>query len=115
LGLEVLVLLWHYAASRSEATRSRWQWTWAGDDSVFKEYSEQLGLVSTWWSGQEHRVLTGIDEVLLVGLAAAAKRKPTVRVRWLNGIVRNQLSREEAFSGKRLMRNNVLSDSDIRR
>ena len=59
LGLEVLVPLWRYAASKSEATRSRWQWTWVGDDSVFKKYGEQLGLVGTWWSGQEHRVLSG--------------------------------------------------------
>ena len=53
--------LWRYAASKSAATRSRWQWTWVGDDSVFKKYGEQLGLVGTWWSGQEHRVLSGID------------------------------------------------------
>jgi hypothetical protein len=66
LGLEVLVPLWRHAASKSEATRSRWQWTWVGDDSVFKKYGEQLGLVGTWWSGQEHRVLSGIDGVLLV-------------------------------------------------
>src|SRR5256885_11903341 len=66
LGLEVLEPLWHYTASKSEATRSRWQWTWVGDDSVFKKYGEQLGLVGTWWSGQEHRVLSGIDGVLLV-------------------------------------------------
>ena len=66
LGLEVLVPLWHYAASKSAATRSRWQWTWVGDDSVFKKYGEQLDLVGTWWSGQEHRVLSGIDGVLLV-------------------------------------------------
>jgi hypothetical protein len=68
LGLEVLVPLWHHAASKSEATRSRWQWTWVGDDSVFKKYGEQLGLVGTWWSGQAHRVLSGIDGVLLVGM-----------------------------------------------
>src|SRR5262245_33967619 len=66
LGLEVLVPLWRYAASASAATRSRWQWTWVGDDSVFKKYGDQLGLVGTWWSGQEHRVLSGIDGVLLV-------------------------------------------------
>ena len=66
LGLEVLVPLWRHAASKSEATRSRWQWTWVGDDSVFKKYGDQLGLVGTWWSGQEHRVLSGIDGVLLV-------------------------------------------------
>jgi hypothetical protein len=66
LGLKVLVPLWRYAARKSAATRSRWQWTWVGDDSVFKKYGEQLGLVGTWWSGQEHRVLSGIDGVLLV-------------------------------------------------
>jgi hypothetical protein len=66
LGLEVLVPLWRYAASKSAATRSRWQWTWLGDDSVFKKYGEQLGLVGTWWSGQEKRVLSGIDGILLV-------------------------------------------------
>ena len=66
LGVEVLVPRWRSTANASAATRSRWQWTWVGDDSVFKKYSEQLGLVGTWWSGQEHRVLSGIDGVLLV-------------------------------------------------
>ena len=66
LGLEVLIPLWRHAASASAATRSRWQWTWVADDSVFKKYGAQLGLVGTWWSGQEHRVLSGIDGVLLV-------------------------------------------------
>jgi len=73
LGLEVLVPLWRHAASASEATRSRWQWTWVGDDSVFKKYGEQLGLVGTWWSGQEHRVLSGIDGVLLVVVIGEGK------------------------------------------
>src|SRR5215813_11487683 len=66
LGLEVLVPLWRYATTASAATRSRWQWTRVVDDSVFKKYGDQLGLVGTWWSGQEHRVLSGIDGVLLV-------------------------------------------------
>jgi hypothetical protein len=65
LGLEVLVPLWRYTASKSEATRSRWQWTWVGDDLVFKKYGEPLSLVGTWWSGQEHRVLSGIGGVNL--------------------------------------------------
>ncbi len=73
LGVEVLVPLWHHAASKSEATRSRWQWTWVGDDSVFKKYGEQLGLVGTWWSGQEHRVLSGIDGVLLIVVLGEGK------------------------------------------
>jgi hypothetical protein len=73
LGLEVLVPLWRYAANASAATRSRWQWTWVGDDSVFKKYGTQLGLVGTWWSGQEHRVLSGIDGVLLVVVIGEGK------------------------------------------
>jgi DDE superfamily endonuclease len=73
LGVDVLVPLWHHAASKSEATRSRWQWTWVGDDSVFKKYGEQLGLVGTWWSGQEHRVLSGIDGVLLIVVIGEGK------------------------------------------
>src|SRR5712671_4872371 len=73
LGQEVLEPLWRHAASKSEATRSRWQWTWVTDDSVFKKYGDQLGLVSTWWSGQEHRVLSGIDGVLLVVVLGVGK------------------------------------------
>jgi len=52
LGLEVLVPLWRHAASKSEATRSRWQWTWVSDDSVFKKYGEQLGPDSPGFSGK---------------------------------------------------------------
>src|SRR5262245_31152710 len=73
LGLEVLIPLWRHAAHARAATRSRWQWTWVGDDSVFKKYGEQLGLVGTWWSGQEHRVLSGIDGVLLVVVVGEGK------------------------------------------
>ena len=73
LGLEVLLPLWRHAASASAATRSRWQWTWVGDDSVFKKYGKQLGLVGTWWSGQEHRVLSGIDGMLLVVVVGDGK------------------------------------------
>ena len=73
LGLEVLVPLWRSAARASEATRSRWQWTWVADDSVFKKYGDQLSLVGTWWSGQEHRVLAGIDGVLVVVVIGEGK------------------------------------------
>src|SRR5262245_9870656 len=73
LGLKVLAPLWRHTAGKSEATRSRWQWTWVADDSVFKKYGEQLGLVGTWWSGQEHRVLSGIDGVLLVVVIGEGK------------------------------------------
>jgi hypothetical protein len=73
LGLEVLVPLWRHIVTKSDATRSRWQWTWVADDSVFKKYGDQLGLVGTWWSGQEHRVLSGIDGVLLVVVIGEGK------------------------------------------
>jgi hypothetical protein len=66
LGLEVLIPLWRHVAGKSEATQSRWPWTWAVDDAVFHKYGEQLGLVGRWGSGQQHRVLAGIDGLLRV-------------------------------------------------
>lgn len=65
-GQALLVRLWQHVQDKSPATRSRWQWTWVGDDSLFKKYGQQLGLVGTWWSGQEHRVRLGIDGLLLL-------------------------------------------------
>jgi hypothetical protein len=50
----------------SDATRSRWQWTWVLDDSVFRKYGGELELVGHWWSGQYKRVVTGIDGVLVL-------------------------------------------------
>jgi hypothetical protein len=66
LGREVLASLWRHVAHKSPATQSRWQWTWALDDSVFKKYGTPLRLVGTWWSGQHKRVLAGLDGLLLV-------------------------------------------------
>ena len=66
IGQELLVRLWRHVEHKSPATRSRWQWTWAADDSVFKKDGTQLSLVGRWWSGQEHRVRLGIDGLLLV-------------------------------------------------
>ncbi|MCA1838320.1 MAG: transposase [Actinobacteria bacterium] len=66
LGLEVLEPIWRHGSAKSPATQSRWQWTWVFDDSVFKKYGEQLGLVGSWWRGQHKRVLPGIDGLLLV-------------------------------------------------
>jgi hypothetical protein len=66
LGLEVLEPLWRHVHDKSQATQSRWQWTWVWDDSVFHKYGEQLGLVGRWWSGQQKRVLSGIDGLLLL-------------------------------------------------
>jgi hypothetical protein len=65
-GLAVLVPLWRHVETKSPATQSRWHWTWASDDSVFKKYGQQLGVVGCWWSGHQQRVLSGIDELLLV-------------------------------------------------
>jgi hypothetical protein len=110
LGLEVLVPLWRHTACMSAATRSRWQWTWVGDDLVFKKYGEQLGLVGTWWSGQEHRVLSGIDGVLLVVVVGEGKlvvpvdftiRRPDPqgpgapcrdKLRWVQGMLDGRLA-----------------------
>ena len=66
LGQDILVSLWRHIESMSAATRSRWQWAWILDDSVFRKYGGTLGLVGTWWSGQHKRVVRGIDGVLLL-------------------------------------------------
>jgi hypothetical protein len=66
VGQELLVQLWQQVAAKSPATRRRWPWTWVGDDRIFKKSGQQLGLVGTWYSGQEHRVRLGIDGLLLV-------------------------------------------------
>ena len=47
-GHDLLATLWRQVEDKSPATRSRWQWTWVGDDSVFKKSGQQLGLVGTW-------------------------------------------------------------------
>lgn len=73
LGHEVLVSLWRHIESMSDATRSRWQWTWVLDDSVFRKYGGQLELVGKWWSGQYKRVVTGIDGVLLLVVVGDGK------------------------------------------
>lgn len=66
LALEVLEPLWRHVQDKSPATQSRWQWTWVWDDSVFHKYGAQLGMVGQWWSGQQKRVWSGIDGLLLL-------------------------------------------------
>jgi hypothetical protein len=66
LGVEVLEPLWRHGHDTSPATQSRWQWTWVWDDAVFHKYGAQLGMVGRWWSGQQKRVLSGIDGLLLL-------------------------------------------------
>jgi hypothetical protein len=73
LGLEVLVPLWRHVATKSPATQSRWQWTWGIDDAVFHQYGEPLRLVGRWWSGQQHRVLSGLDGLVLVVVVGDGK------------------------------------------
>jgi hypothetical protein len=69
LGQELLVRLWRHVEDNSPATRSRGPWTWVGDDRLVRKYGQQLGLVGTWWSGQEHRGRCGIHGLLrLVGI-----------------------------------------------
>jgi hypothetical protein len=66
LAQEVVVPLWRHGQGKSLSTLSRWQWTWVFDDSVFKQYGQQVGLVGHWGSGQEKRVRAGMDGVRLV-------------------------------------------------
>jgi hypothetical protein len=72
-GQDLLATLWRQVEDKSPATRSRWQWTWVGDDSVFKKAGQQLGLVGAWYSGQEHRVRLGIDGLLLIVVIGEGK------------------------------------------
>jgi len=74
LGQDVLASLWRHIESMSDATRSRWQWTWVLDDSVFRTYGGPLELVGNWWSGPYKRVVTGIDGVLLLVVLGDGKR-----------------------------------------
>ena len=66
LGLEILVSIWRHTQGKSASTQSRWQWRWSVDDSVFRKYGRQFGLVSRWWSGQFKHPVYGIDGVLLL-------------------------------------------------
>ena len=73
LGLDVLVPLWRHMASMSPATRSRGQWSWVWDDSVFRKYGQDFALVGNWYSGQHKRVVSGIDGVLLIVVVGDGK------------------------------------------
>jgi hypothetical protein len=72
-GQDLLVTRWPAVVANSPATRRRWPWTWVGDDRVFKQSGQQLGLVGTWYRGQEHRVRLGIDGWLLVVVIGEGK------------------------------------------
>jgi hypothetical protein len=52
LGQDILSALWRRIEPMSDATHSRWQWTWIIDDAVFRKYGQDLELVGQWYSGQ---------------------------------------------------------------
>ena len=66
LGLEILTAIWRHTQGQSASTQSRWQWRGVVDDSVFRKYGRQFGLVGRWWSGQFKHPVYGIDGVLLL-------------------------------------------------
>jgi hypothetical protein len=70
---DLLATWWPPVQDKRPATRSRWPWTWVGDDRLFTKAGPPLGLVGTWWSGQEQRVRRGIDGLLLVVVIGAGK------------------------------------------
>src|SRR3989449_11584802 len=74
LGLEMLVSIWRHTQDKSAGTHSRWPWRWIVDDSVFRKYGKQFGLVGTWYSGQFKRTVPGIDGVLLLVVIGDGKR-----------------------------------------
>jgi hypothetical protein len=59
---------------------------------------------------QEGALIAAYRMFPLVGLAAATVRKPTVRALRLDDAWRNQLSREQLFSGKTLMKHIIFSN-----
>lgn len=65
LGQDILDPLWARVEKMSEATRSRWQWTWVLDSTVFRKYGEEFGLVKPVFSNQDKRRAPGIEVVLL--------------------------------------------------
>src|SRR6266404_6977571 len=74
VGREILVAIWRHTQDKSASTHSRWQWRWIVDDSVFRKYGQQFGLVGRWWSGQFKRTVPGIDGVLLLIVIGDGKR-----------------------------------------
>jgi hypothetical protein len=72
-GQDLLATLWHHVEDNSPATRRRWPWTWVSDDRVVKKAGRPLGLVGTWYRGQDHRVRRGIDGVLLIVVVGEGK------------------------------------------
>jgi hypothetical protein len=73
VGQDVLALIEQQVQDKSPATKSRWQFTWVADDSLFKKYGSRLGLVGRGWSGQEQRVRLGIDGLLLLVVVGDGK------------------------------------------
>jgi hypothetical protein len=47
-GQDRLAPLWRQVEAKSPATQRRWPWTWVGEDSLFKQSGQPLGLVGTW-------------------------------------------------------------------
>jgi hypothetical protein len=60
-GQERLATLWPRVADQRPATRRRWPGTWGGDDRVFTQDGQPLGLGEAWSRGQAPRVRLGID------------------------------------------------------
>lgn len=73
LAQDVIELIWKHVQDKSASTKSRWQLTWIADDSLFKKFSGNFRLVSTFWSGQIHAPRLGIDGLLLVVVIGEGK------------------------------------------
>jgi hypothetical protein len=74
LGHDSLWARWRPIASRSAATRRRWQWTWGWDDPGLRTYGHDLARVGAWDSGPPPRVVHGMDGVLWLGVIGAGPR-----------------------------------------
>jgi hypothetical protein len=69
-GPDIVSAIWRWVASRSAATRSRWQLTPGIEDAGFHTSGGPLERVGRWWSGPPKRVGYGMDGVRVLIILA---------------------------------------------
>ena len=73
ISQDLLESLRRRVESMSEATRSRWQWTFLVDSTVFRKFGSGFSLVKPSYSNQDKRIAPGIDGVLLAVVVGDGK------------------------------------------
>jgi hypothetical protein len=82
LGRGLLVRLWRHVEGKSPATRRRWQWTWVADDTLFKKYGRQLGLVGLGWRRMVGSRWCAWTKQGATGTSCCAGRRPAAPRGW---------------------------------